>query len=135
MVAQGDNNGALLPLDVENPSLALLVRRAALSTGTERAAMERRAREWLALEAARGDASHHRETALLELASGDAQAALAAARQNFTYQRELADVRVLAQAVAVANDAPARQEFETWLAETRYQDAVTRILLAGHAGG
>jgi hypothetical protein len=135
LAANGDTLAALLPLDVQNPSLALLVRRAALSEGADRAALERRAREWLDLETARGDASHHREAALLELAGGNGPAALAAARENFSYQRELADVRVLAQAVAGTKDAVARREFEAWLADTRYQDAITRDLLAGRAGG
>lgn len=135
LISQGDARAALLPLNVENPSLALLVRRAALSEGATRVALELRAREWLELEAARGDASHHREAAMLAIAGGDARTALAAARRNFGYQRELADVRVLARAVVSSKDAAARQELEAWLAETGYQDVITRGLLAGRAGG
>lgn len=135
LVLQGDSAAAMLPLQVENPGLALLVRRSALSKGGERVELQRRAREWLALEATRGDAGHHREAALLALASDDPREALAAARRNFTAQRELADVRVLALAIVTAGDAAARTEFENWLRETRYQDTFTRDILARGARG
>ena len=49
--------------------VALLVRGAALSAGAERAELTRaRAGAWLELEAARGDAMHYREAAMLALA-------------------------------------------------------------------
>jgi tetratricopeptide (TPR) repeat protein len=121
---------AVQPLLVDNPSLALLVRRAALASGAARGALVKRAQDWLSLETARGDASHHREAAMLALADGRHAAALAEARRNFETQRELADVRVLARAVMSAGDAAARADLEQWLRATGYQDAVTENILA-----
>jgi hypothetical protein len=121
---------AMQPLLVDNPSLALLVRRAVLTRGAERDALVKRAQDWLALEAARGDASHHREAALLALADGRHLTALAEARRNFETQRELADVRVLARAVMSTGDAGAKADVEQWLRATGYQDAVTENILA-----
>jgi hypothetical protein len=133
-IAGGDMN-ARAPLAVDNPGLALLVRRVALETGGERASVERRAREWLALEVARGDATHDREAALLALACDDPATALAAARRNFDLQRELADVRVFARAIARTRDSTARRQLEDWLRATNYQDAITRDILSGRARG
>jgi len=86
---QGDRPGALKLVTVENPSLALLVREASLTDGAGRQSLVRRARDWLQLEIARGDAGHAREAAILDLASGDGAAALESARRNFRLQREL----------------------------------------------
>ena len=121
---------ASVPLDIENPSLALLVRRAALAV-EDRETLLRRVRGWLELEAARGDAIHQREAALLALAKRDGAGALAAARLNFVNQRELADVRVLARAAMLARDADAQRSLREWLEATGYQDAVTDGILAG----
>ena len=126
-----DDNAAALTLQVENPSLALLVRRVALARGTERGALVKRAQDWLALEAARGDAIHHREAAILSLAIGQPVQALAEARRNFETQRELADVRLLARAAVSAGDEESKAELEQWLRATGYQDVVTENILAG----
>jgi hypothetical protein len=131
----GNPVAAREPLDVPNPGLALLVRQVALARGAERAALERRAREWLALEAARGDATHDREAALLALAGGHSVQALLAARRNFRQQRELADVRIYARAIARTGDPEARRELEAWLRATNYQDAFTRGVLSGGRRG
>jgi hypothetical protein len=131
VLALNRNADAVQPLLVDNPSLALLVRRAVLARGAERGALLKRAQDWLALETARGDASHHREAALLALADGRHVAALAEARRNFATQRELADVRVLARAAMSAGDAGAKADVEQWLRATGYQDAVTENILAG----
>jgi hypothetical protein len=130
LLAQGDYAASPI-LQVENPSLALLVRRVPLARGSERDALVKRAQDWLALEAARGDAIHHREAALLALATGEPVLALFEARRNFETQRELADVRVLARAVTSAGDADARAALEQWLRDTGYQDVVTENILAG----
>jgi hypothetical protein len=128
--------GAAAPLKVANPSLALLVRQAALSSrqpsgdALPEHGLFARAHDWLALEAARGDAIHHREAALLALAEGRASAALSAASTNFETQRELADVRVLARAAVAAGDVRARDLLERWLEATGYEDAVTSDILA-----
>jgi predicted Zn-dependent protease len=119
-------------LEMANPSLGLLVRRAALA-GADRETLMIRAQRWLALETARGDAIHHREAALLALANRDGVAALAAARLNFRTQRELADVRVLARAAMLARDADSQRSLREWLEATGYQDVVTESILAGKA--
>jgi tetratricopeptide (TPR) repeat protein len=130
LLAQGDDSVSPL-LQVENPSLALLVRRVPLARGAERDALVKRACDWLALEAARGDAIHHREAALLALAIGQPAEALSEARRNFESQRELADVRLLARAAISADDGDTRNELGQWLRDTGYQDVVTENILAG----
>ena len=131
LVERGDADAAA-PLIVENPSLALLVRQATLAGG-QRPLLMSRAREWLRLEAERGDAIHHREAAMLALAAGQPAEALSAALANFETQRELADVRVLARAAVAAEDADARSLLVRWLETTGYEDAVTTGILAGQA--
>lgn len=126
------NRAASVPLQVDKPSLALLVRQAALARDPR---LLERARDWLALEAARGDAIHHREAALLALAERRPAEALAEARRNFETQRELADVRVLARAAMLANDVDTRSMLDGWLRSTGYQDAITAGILAGKPRG
>ena len=121
------------PLIVESPSLALLVRQAALSRAGD--PVRSRAHDWLQLEMARGDVIHYREVALLALAERRTSDALRAARRNFETQRELADVRVLAEATVLANDAEATDELRRWLRATGYQDRITTGILAGAARG
>ena len=128
--AHGDP-AASRTLQVENPSLALLVRRVGLARGAERDALVKRAQDWLDLEAARGDAIHHREAALLSLAIGQPARALAEARRNFATQRELADVRLLARAAMSTGDQAAKAALEQWLHATGFQDVVTENILAG----
>jgi thioredoxin-like negative regulator of GroEL len=130
LVARGDRAGATRLLGVAAPSLALLVRSAALAEGAEREMLMRRSTDWLNLEGERGDAGHAREAALLALAQGDAPRALAAARQNFAAQREMADVRVLARAIAATRNENALEDLRRWLLDTRYADIVTEDILA-----
>jgi Flp pilus assembly protein TadD len=120
-------------LDIEKPSLALLVRSAALFEGARRAELALRARAWLELEGARGDALHYREAAMLALVNADAAGALAAARRNFEDQKELADVRVLARAARAARDPSALSALRQWLNETGYRDSVTEAILDEHS--
>jgi hypothetical protein len=129
LAAAGEFDEARAVLNVDRPSLALLVRDAALARGEERTALLRRAEQWLRLESARGDARHDREAAMLEIARGAPAAALAAARRNFETQRELADVRVLARAAVLAGDQGAQALLRRWLEHSRYQDAVTESVL------
>jgi len=135
LTLRGAVNEARALLDIDRPSVALRVRAAGLAQGSERARLLARASEWLALEASRGDAIHNREAALLALAAGQAPAALAAARANFTAQRELADVRVLARAAVAARDAQAQQALREWIDSNGFSDAVTEELLAGATRG
>jgi Tfp pilus assembly protein PilF len=120
-------------LDIEKPSLGLLVRGAALFDGARRAQLAARARAWLGLEGARGDALHHREAAMLALVEGDFAGALEAAQRNFAGQRELADVRVLARAAHAARDPAALSALRQWLDETGYRDSVTEGILDVHS--
>jgi len=129
LAARGDTGEALDLLAIDKPSLALLVRSAALSDGARRASLSARAAAWLALEAARGDAIHHREEAMLALVNANPAVALAAALRNFEEQRELPDVRVLARAAHAARDPQALQTLRRWLRETGYRDSVTESIL------
>lgn len=132
LALHGDPHAAA-PLAVAGPSLALLVRRAALAPAGD--SLRVRAHDWVQLEMARGDAIHYREMAILALAERQPDEALFAARRNFESQRELADVRVLARAAIAAGDIGAQRELRRWLSATGYQDAITAGILAGAAGG
>lgn len=123
--ASGRTAEARAVLTVDQPGVALLVRSAALAEGPSRADLILRADGLLALEAARGDALHDREAAMLALAKGDPARALSAARRNFEVQKELADIRVLARAARAARDAQALSALRQWLFETGYRDSVS----------
>lgn len=129
LAARGDLGDARDVLAIDQPSLALLVRSAALSEGSRRTSLSARAKAWLALEAARGDAIHYREDALLALADANPARALAAATSNFEQQRELADVRVLARAAQAAHDEAALEALRRWMRATGYRDSVTESIL------
>ena len=135
LAARGDTRDAAAVLDIARPSLALLVRGASLTAGSRRDELRERAAAWLALETARGDNVHNREAALLALQAGDAAHALAAAQANFTVQRELPDVRILARAAVAADNLPAQQQLRDWLHRTGFKDAVTENMLSGAARG
>ena len=129
LMARGEPHEACALLDVERAGLALVVRRAACAGDRERGRLRTQAAGWLEQEAARGDAPHLREAAMLALDTGDFAAALVAARANFAGQRQLADVRILARAVAATRDEPARHELEDWLRATGYRDAMAEAIL------
>jgi tetratricopeptide (TPR) repeat protein len=133
LAARGDRRAALSAVAVERPSLALLTRAALYAPDAQRGNLAARATALLALETARGDAAHAREAAMLALAAGDAPRSLDLARANFTTQRELADVRVLARAAAAARSAGDLRALRAWLAETGFADAVTERVLADAA--
>jgi Flp pilus assembly protein TadD len=135
LLARGEPQEADAILAVERPGLALLVRRVRCAPTTQRAALRQQAGAWLELEAARGDAPHEREAALLALATGQQSAALAAALRNFRVQREMPDVRVLARATVAAGDAAARRDLEAWLRATGFRDVVTENILRAAARG
>jgi hypothetical protein len=97
--------------------------------------MRAQATAWLELEAARGEALHLREAAMLSLSSGEPVEALRAARANFAVQKELADVRLLARAALATRDTAARGEIETWMRATGFRDAVTENMLAAEPRG
>jgi thioredoxin-like negative regulator of GroEL len=129
LAARGRDAAAFEVLDVERPSLALVVRQAIVAPPGGRESRETRAAEWLALEAARGDAIHLREAALLALSRGDTARALRAASANFGNQRELADLRILARAAAATRDGAELARIREWLAATGFRDVVTERIL------
>jgi len=130
LMMRGESRDATDLLGIERPSLALTVRLAAYTHGSDGDRLRAQAAALLELEAARGDALHYRESALLALNTGEAARALAAARANFRSQRELPDVRVLARAAAAARDAGAQRELQAWMRDTGFRDAFTENLLA-----
>jgi predicted Zn-dependent protease len=72
---------------------------------------------------ARGDKLHQREEARFRLViEGNAQEALALARENWSVQREPADLRILAEAARAASDAGAQKIVDDWIAGTRLHD-------------
>ena len=87
-------------------------------------------------EAARrdGDFTHLREQArfILEV-RGDAAEALKVAERNWQVQREPADVRIYFAAATAAADRVARQDLESWLKQTHYEDRTLDALRT--AGG
>jgi tetratricopeptide (TPR) repeat protein len=129
LVASGMVDEARRALAVDKAGVALLVRSAALAQGPQRAELASRAASWLALEAARGDAQHLREAAMLALVNGEPARALAAARANFEIQKELPDIRVLARAASVADDTDALSALRQWLLDTGYRDSVTESIV------
>ena len=129
LAVRGSTQEARELLAVDRPSLALLVRSAALFHGKPRAEFMARARAWLDLEASRGDAMHYREAAMLALLDESPALALDAARRNFEVQKELPDVRVLARAARAAGDAGAVQSLRRWLVDTGYHDSITENVL------
>ena len=133
--ARGEVVDARALLEVERPSLALLTRRALYAASEERAGAQVLAAAQLALESGRGDVVHGREAAMLALDAGNARRALDAAQANFTLQRELADIRVLARAAMAARDTKAQRRLRGWLESTGYHDAITKCILDGAARG
>jgi Tfp pilus assembly protein PilF len=129
LAASGMKEEARTTLMVDKASVALLVRSAALAEGAQRAALVARADSWLSLEAARGDALHFREAAMLAMVTGEPARALAAAQANFRIQKELPDVRVLARAAHEARDAQALSALRQWLRDTGYRDVVTESIV------
>ncbi len=129
LIARGDLADANALLNIERPSLALVVRRVSCTQGAQRERLRALAAGWLDLEAARGDALHYREAAMLALAVGDGARALQSAERNFATQKELADVRVLARAAVAAGDQAARRKLTDWMLATGFRDAFSENIL------
>ncbi len=80
----------------------------------------------------RGDSLHRREEARFRLAvEGDSRGALTLARDNWSVQREPADLRILVDAARAANDAPTLRLATDWIAKTRLEDKALVAALAG----
>ncbi len=81
---------------------------------------------------ARGDTVHLRENARFELwLNGDARSALRYAIDNQKVQREAADLRILAEAAAAANDAAALDLARRWLDDTRIEYPAVAAIARG----
>ena len=78
---------------------------------------------------------HQRENARFELnLRGDPRSALPYAVANWQVQREAADLRILAEVAAAANDASALRIVQRWLADTGLEyPAVAALVAAGMA--
>lgn len=135
LIARGDLQDAGMLLDVERPSLPLVVRRVRCARGELRERLSAQAIGLLDNEAARGDAIHYREAAMLALELGETARALRAAEKNFGSKKELADVRVLARAAVAAGDAAARRRLADWFAATGFRDEVSEGILGIGRGG
>jgi Tfp pilus assembly protein PilF len=84
----------------------------------------------------RGDTVHARENARFELAlRGDAKSALRYALDNWKVQREPADLRILAESAAAANDAAALATVQRWLTETGIEYPMLTIVASGKGVG
>ncbi len=79
-------------------------------------------RERFALAYARGELVHAREAAQFALEEGRIADALRLARENWSAQREPADLLVLHRAAQAANDKAAKIETTRWLHRTRLHD-------------
>lgn len=80
-------------------------------------------RERFAQAAARGELAHAREAALFALEDGRIDDALRLARENWSAQREPADLLVLARAAHAANNKAMKVEVAGWLRRTQLHDA------------
>lgn len=81
---------------------------------------------------ARGDRVHLREEARFALhLLGEARTALRLAQENWTVQKEPADLRILLEAAVAAGDRAALAAAREWIAATGFQDAgIARLLRA-----
>ncbi|HZF25254.1 MAG TPA: hypothetical protein VEZ88_03255 [Steroidobacteraceae bacterium] len=83
---------------------------------------------------ARGERIHARDLARLNLRLlANPAAALQAARNNWTQQREPADARLLVECARAARDPASIAAVAEWQRRTRYQDASLQALLSGPA--
>jgi tetratricopeptide (TPR) repeat protein len=72
---------------------------------------------------ARGDFVHQREEAIYMLKlAGQPARAVAIAQDNWTYQRELTDARILVDAARAAHDAAADQSVKDWVQKWHVED-------------
>ena len=80
----------------------------------------------------RGDRTHLREAARVQLGlMQDPRGSLALARENWSIQREPADVRILIEAARAAGDAKAVDELSAWLHASGLVDVRIADLLRG----
>jgi tetratricopeptide (TPR) repeat protein len=128
----------VLPLvasDIKNDALLLRLLLAEQQLPDQRDAFAAHRAEMAArFDAARrrGDSLHRREEARFRLAvEGDSRGALTLARDNWSVQREPADLRILIDAARAANDAQTLRLATDWIAKTRLEDKAVVAALAG----
>ena len=130
----------VLPLAGGDPRVDALLLRVALAQKAlkraEAGASIATLRARFAASRMRGDTVHRREEARFELhLNGDPKAALRLARDNWTVQREPADLRILAEAAAATGDAPAMDAVRQWLAQTGLECPAVAALVDADTGG
>jgi len=123
----------LLGTDIRNDSILLRIALAEQALpGAAEAFRMHRADLAARFEAAhrRGDFLHQREEARFRLfIENDAQGALALARQNWSVQREPADLLILAQAARATRDASVLQTVRDWLVASGLHDATVAAVM------
>ncbi len=139
LLDQGRPGDAIVLLQNENRNDTLLLRLALAQQALRRpeaAASIESLRARFDASHQRGDTVHARENARFELAlRGDAKSALNYALDNWSVQREPADLRILAESAAAANDAAALAIVQRWLAETGIEFPAVAALANGKAAG
>ena len=84
----------------------------------------------------RGDATHQKEESRFTLGVlGQAEPALALARQNYAVQREPADARILLEAALAARQAAAAEPALQWMASSRIESEALQALVRQLKGG
>src|SRR5262249_16382301 len=84
----------------------------------------------------RGDRIHLRQETRLTLhLAHDPAHALRLAQENWTVQKEPADVRVLFEAASAAGDSATVQEMMRWIAQTHLEDAYLQRFMVRHPSG
>lgn len=136
LLAAGHAAEARAVLMIERPSLALLVRQVRTTDAGELARATRLAREVLDVAANRGDPGHDREAALLARdGDRDLPRALELARQNFSLQKQLIDVRLYAELARAVGSRSDLEALRQWRAATKFDDATLARLLGDRASG
>jgi uncharacterized protein (TIGR02996 family) len=130
----------VLPLTESDARVDALLLRTALAQQAlgrpEAAANIATLRARFAASRLRGDTVHRREEARFALyLDASPAAALRLARENWSVQREPADLRILAEAAAATGDATAKSVVREWLAQTRLEYPKVVALAGAGAGG
>lgn len=106
--------------DDDTPSLV----RSAILSPSKRPELASELERRFAIDRERDDWGHAREEALFLLrVVGDAKQAVEVALRNFERQKEIIDVRLLAEAAAAASHAGACKEARRWIQQSGYTDA------------
>ena len=129
----------MLPLTLRDARVDALLLRTALAQQAlgrpEAAASIATLRARFAASRLRGDTVHRREEARFALhLDANPAAALRLAQENWSVQREPADLRILAEAAAAMGDATAKNIVRAWLVQTRLEYPKVAALVGAGAG-